>query len=287
MKLCTTSNILRKRDDGTPVPFEESIRFAAGLGFQEIDLSLDTPLLTQPGWEKEIEQRVNTVAHAGLSVRYMHLPFDYPAAGDEEGWEKLSEATINGLLSMKRYGVSCAAIHPRSYMTEHYDEDDEYRKAYSFLLPFCAEAHRLGLHLCIENMRGAGRSAPQKIRRFGMDTDILLRLADELDEKVCWDTGHAFISLQNQKKSILKIGNRLCLVHINDNFGEDDIHLAPYLGRVPWDEIMGALAEIRYQGSLDMEVSCRHIPEELWPVYGRMIAASGLRLIHMFDNHAN
>ena len=74
MKLCTTSNILRKMDDGTPVPFEESIRFAAGLGFQEIDLSLDTPLLTQPGWEKEIEQRVNTVAHAGLSVRYMRPP---------------------------------------------------------------------------------------------------------------------------------------------------------------------------------------------------------------------
>lgn len=283
MKLCTTSNILRKRDDGSPVPFEEAIQFAAKLGYQEIDLSLSTPLLTQKGWEKEIEHRAEIVERAGLSISCMHLPFDYPSAGDEEGWKKLSEATMNGMTAMKRCGVLVAAIHPRSYMTENYDEDEEYQQAYSFLLPFSEEAHRLSLQLCIENMRGAGHSAPQKIRRFGMNTDVLIHLSDALDEKVCWDTGHAFISLQDQRKSLLKIGSRLFLVHINDNFGEDDIHLAPYLGRVPWDDVMQTLAEIKYQGSLDMEVSCRHIPEELWLQYGQYIAASGLRLIRMFE----
>ena len=287
MKLCTTSNILKKWDDGSAVPFEAAISFAAKLGYQEIDLSLNTPLLTKEGWEKEIERRVGIVLEAGLSVRYMHLPYDYPAADDEEGWKRLSEATMNGLAAMKGHDVKCAAIHPRSYMTDKYDGDEEYRAARLFLMPFSEEAHRLGLKLCIENMRGAGQSAPQRIRRFGMDTDVLICLADSLDEKICWDTGHAFISLQDQKKSLQKIGGRLSLVHINDNFGEDDIHLAPYFGRLPWDDVMRTLAEIRYQGSLDMEVSCRHIPEELWPFYGQYIAEAGRRLIRMFEQAEN
>ena len=180
-------------------------------------------------------------------------------------------------------GADCAAIHPRSFMKPDYDPDEEYVEAVRFLTPYCEAAHKHGVMLGIEIMRGAGASAPARIRRFGTDVDILIRLADEMDSGICWDTGHANISLQQQYKSILKIGTRLKMVHINDNFAEDDVHLAPFLGRIDWTQTMKGLKEIGYSGSMNLEVKCNALPMELRESYAAYMAASGRYLIRLFE----
>ena len=138
------------------------------------------------------------------------MPF--PGVQEEnipEAWEQFHTATMRGIAAMARCHVRQAAIHPRSYVTKEYDEDEEYARALQFLRPYCDEAARMGVELGIENMRGPGRSAHAFLHRFGMDIDVLIRLADELGQGICWDTGHGNISMQPQAKALRKIGRRI------------------------------------------------------------------------------
>ena len=54
-------------------------------------------------------------------------------------------------------------------MKPDYDADREYADAVEFLKPFCQHAQARGVTLGIEIMRGAGASAPARIRRFATD----------------------------------------------------------------------------------------------------------------------
>ena len=287
MKLCVSSGISAFLPDHTPLPLQSSIDLARQAGFEEFDWGMNCPMLLQENWQAQVEGMAEAIRSAGIHIRYLHTPYDYPHKGSAEDWERFSLAEMRAIDCAALLHVDCAAIHPRSFMRPDYDADEEYAQAVDFLRPFCDYAHARDVTLGIEIMRGAGASAPARLRRFGTDTDVLIALADAMDEKICWDTGHAHISLQNQKKSIHKVGHRLGMVHINDNFAEDDVHLAPFLGRVPWEETMQALRDVGYAGSMNLEVKCNRLPPELRPSYAAYMAASGRYLIHLFDTAAS
>ncbi|MBO4368181.1 MAG: sugar phosphate isomerase/epimerase [Clostridia bacterium] len=283
MHLCVTSGICSKLQDGTPLPFQASVDMAVEAGFEEFDMGLNSKLMLREDWQTEIALREEAMSKAGIRVRYVHIPFDYPRDGTDEDWERFTLASMRAIDQAAAWGADCAAIHPRCFMTAEYDADSEYADAVAFLRPYCEHASKRGLQLGIEIMRGAGASAPARIRRFATDTDVLIRLADEMGTGICWDTGHANISLQDQGKCIRKVGKRLKMVHINDNFAEDDVHLAPFLGRIGWDEVVKALREIGYAGSMNLEVNSNRLPESLRRPYTAYMAASGRLLIEMFE----
>lgn len=283
MRLCVSHGIDMRLPDGTLLPVETSIATARRAGFEELDVDITSAMTLREDWRAGLDAIAEAAARAGMRIRYAHLPFDYPPAGDGEGWARFTLASMRAIEQAAAWGVDCAAIHPRSFTKTDYDADREYDAALTFLRPFCERARSCGLALGIEIMRGAGASAPARIRRFGTDTDVLIRLADELETGVCWDTGHGHISLQAQGKSIRKIGGRLKMVHINDNFAEDDVHLAPFLGRIDWAEVMKALKDIGYDGSLNLEVTCNRLPEPLREPYAAYMAAAGRYLIDLFD----
>lgn len=283
MKLSVSSHIIRRWADGSLVDFQEVAAFAGEAGFEAFDMSLSGAFFARADWLREADRRCELADKAGVPVRTVHLPFDYPRAEDSQEWARFNQATFQAIDLAARIGVSCAAIHPRSYMISDYDAEEEYKAAYAFLLPFCEYAHKAGVKLGIEIMRGAGRSAPARIRRFGTSVEDLIHLADELDEGICWDTGHAHISMQDQYKSLIKIGKRLRLLHVNDNFAEDDVHLPPFVGNVDWNGFIRGLKEVGYQGDMNLEVTCKQMPVSLWKPYAQVIAQAGRTLIELFE----
>lgn len=283
MKLSVSSHIIRRWADGSPVDFQEVAAFAGEAGFEAFDMSLSSAFFARADWLREADRRCELADKAGVPVRTVHLPFDYPRAEDSQEWARFNQATFQAIDLAARIGVSCAAIHPRSYMISDYDAEEEYKATYAFLLPFCEYAHKAGVKLGIEIMRGAGRSAPARIRRFGTSVEDLIHLADELDEGICWDTGHAHISMQDQYKSLIKIGKRLRLLHVNDNFAEDDVHLPPFVGNVDWNGFIRGLKEVGYQGDMNLEVTCKQMPVSLWKPYAQVIAQAGRTLIELFE----
>ena len=279
MKLCVTANIIAKY--GSMEEFGRSLDFLKRAGFEEIDFPFSTAMMLCDGWKETFREKMKLAREAGVPVRYAHMPFDYPREGREYGWDDFFTASQRAMEMAAEAGVDCAAIHPRTNMTREYNAEKEHEEALNFLAPYCEAAKRAGLMLAIENMRGPGQSAPKEIMRYATETDDLIRLADELECGICWDTGHANISAQPQRESLIKIGKRLKMVHLNDNFAEDDVHIAPFIGNVRWDEVAEGLKVIGYGGSLNFEVACRRVPEEVQKEYAAYMAAAARRFAGM------
>ena len=283
--LCVTSKIHSRTADGHPIPFAETVEFIVNTGFRQIDYGFSMADLRQPDAEKAFDERLTLCEKTGIRIRYAHLPYDYPNAQDADGWQVFYAATCLAMKLAVRAGTECAAIHPRTFMTRDYDPLSEYQTAIRFLLPYRDAAEQAGLTLALENMRSPGASAPKALKRFGTDVRDVIRMADELRTGICWDTGHAHISGQKQRVSLNMIGNRLKMVHLNDNEAEDDIHLSPFLGTVPWTDVLNGLKEVGYQGALNLEVSCNRLPEEVRPAYAQVMTAAARKLNKMLIDH--
>ncbi len=76
---------------------------------------------------------------------------------------------------------------------------------------------------------------------------------------VCMDTGHthraaAFAGQSSCTEMIRRLGGAIECLHLNDNDGVEDMHLAPKMGTLDWQEVMKALADIHYDGVYNMEL---------------------------------
>ena len=284
MKLCVSSAINSIREDGSLIPFAETLEFMKRAGFEEMDLDITTLMMLDNEWERCFKSKVEEASAAGIRVRYAHLPFDYPNKSNVYGWEEFYTASCRAVDMAVYAGVDCAAIHPRSVCKTDYSLEKEHVAAKEFLSPYCEYAKQAGLMLALENMRGAGRKASPEIKRYCTQVTDLIQLADELGIGICWDTGHGNISGQGQLESLRLIGKRLKMVHINDNWGEDDIHTAPFLGNICWTEVAQGLKEIVFCGSLNLEVGCNRLPDKLRETYANYMALSAQRLADMMAN---
>ena len=270
--LCVTSKIIQQRQDGTAIPFGETLDFLKRAGFEEIDMSLEATLLLADNWQAEMENRLRLCEQAGIRIRYAHLPYHYPQAEDTAGWEDFSLATRRAIDFAVRAGADCAAIHPHTFPTRDYDPEKERARALQFLSPYQEYAVQRGFPLALENMRSAGHHADPALRRFGTAVEDVISLADELSMGICWDTGHGHISGNPQYESLVKIGHRLRMVHLNDNFAEDDVHLALFLGKIDWESVACGLRAVNYRGSLNTEVHCNTLPDALRTSYAAYMA---------------
>jgi sugar phosphate isomerase/epimerase len=68
------------------------------------------------------------------------------------------------------------------------------------------------------------------------------------------DTGHAHLVGENPAYVARKLGQKLKVMHLNDNYGIDDDHIMPYTGGINWSQLAVALKEIGYKGDYCAEI---------------------------------
>ena len=68
----------------------------------------------------------------------------------------------------------------------------------------------------------------------------------------CWDTGHANCE-GSQYQEIMDLGEHLYAIHYNDNHGNCDEHVMPYLGTLNHDEVINALIDVKFKGYFTLE----------------------------------
>lgn len=149
---------------------------------------------------------------------------------------------------------------------------------YKSLIPY---AEDFGIKIAIENIgRVSITSTPERLNR----------LYDALSNPVftvCFDVGHCLLEKVDPAEAIKKIGDRLVngCTHVHDNQGTSDEHTLPYYGKVEWESVMKALADIGYNGNLSYEASgfIKNIPVELRPDGLKYMAKVGRYLIDRFD----
>jgi sugar phosphate isomerase/epimerase len=106
----------------------------------------------------------------------------------------------------------------------------------------------LGIQLLLENMLGH--------LMFGHVRDMMYLLGEIGTDDVgtCLDTGHAHLA-REMSVVIQKLSGHLKMVHVNDNHGDRDEHLAPGDGSIDWPWVIGQLRRIHFQGVLVLELS--------------------------------
>ena len=69
-----------------------------------------------------------------------------------------------------------------------------------------------------------------------------------------WDAGHANMQDMSQDEALRILGSHVRSLHIQDNMGDADQHLVPFLGTMNMDAIMTGLLDIGYNGYFTFEV---------------------------------
>jgi sugar phosphate isomerase/epimerase len=144
---------------------------------------------------------------------------------------------------------------------DEFNRDMERDFVLKHLSPFVEHATKKGVTLAVENMG----PVPEKyaIHRYCQNPDEICEVADALGTRVCWDFGHANMAGLKQSESLRHIGSRLAVLHVNDNFGGDDIHLPPFKGNIDWCDAMKGLTDIGFDGLFNFEISADKVPFEM------------------------
>jgi sugar phosphate isomerase/epimerase len=159
---------------------------------------------------------------------------------------------------------------------------DEWTTNIGFFSALIPAAKAAGVRVCLENMFSGYND--RKMQAVCADIGEAVRYIDALNDIAgydcfgfCLDTGHAMLFAQDQKRAIETLGHRLIALHLNDNDGRDDQHLAPYMGAVDWDAVTSGLRSIGYNGALCFEIggSYGRVDPELLPAVLRYTASAG------------
>lgn len=183
-------------------------------------------------------------------------------------------------------GAEIVVAHPAHYL----DAKGNYDEFYSKLLPLAKD---LGIKIATENMY-IGKFNEENVwqtypGRCGTSEDFVKFIDTVNDESftACLDIGHAhMIHCEGAPSIIRALGhNRLKALHVHDNDCIHDDHLFPFLGKIDWDEVCRALAEIDYTGNITFEAdnTMFALPKEVRPHAARMLAEIGKHLRNKID----
>lgn len=108
----------------------------------------------------------------------------------------------------------------------------------------CCE--KKGIKLCLENLRRL---------------DYLKFLFDNIDSeqlRFCFDSGHANYMTKNiQDFPWDMFGNKLCCLHLNDNYADSDSHSIPFMGNIEWLPLLNKIMMFNNNLNLTLEVRAK------------------------------
>ena len=290
MRLSTTTALMGYTKDGMYPTYTESMKacLAAGFTIQDINLCAMGRGKTQfsgDNWREEAEKVAIEAEKAGVVFGQSHPVFvgfnlDNETEEKQKQWHDLM---IRSLEISAILNVEWAVLHPFGVHNKHEVDIDASIRLNMECYDFAFElADKLGVRLAYENMplRWGG------FRRFTNYAEDLIALVDEYgsdDVGICWDFGHGNLIYDDQLPALRKMGNRLRMTHVADNYGKGDDHTNPFHGTTDWHSIMPVLREIGYEGDFAFEthMETAYVPWELRSGIARQTYELGLYLMRL------
>lgn len=223
----------------------------AALGFDYLELTMDPPrahysILRQ-------QRRTITSALDSLHMPVIcHLPTFVSTADLTDSIRQASlQEMFHSLEVAAELGAQKVVLHPG-----HIDGLGVYVKdivlahANSSLAAIIGRAQTLGLCVCLENMF-------PKCRAF-VEPDDFVEIMQRFPRlKLTLDTGHANIGSKSGHRILAfieKFGHRIGHLHVSDNMGERDDHIALGSGVIDFLKIARALKHCGYDDTATLEI---------------------------------
>ena len=242
---------------------KESIRMCKEAGFDGIDYSLfkmqpENDILNLPDEERKAlaYDLRNYAEKIGITFPQAHSDFEtrYGEIGNSQHYHNL----LRSLEFASWMGIPQIVVHTVKYGIPEDDDFDVYeynRPFFSGLIPI---AEKLNIKIGMENLfhkkpNGIynyvgvlGTAEEMNAYRDSFNTDVFV---------TCCDVGHAAVVGVDPAEFIRGMSkDKLTMLHIQDTDNKSDKHWLPYMGKHDWDAITSALAEIGYEGNMNLEV---------------------------------
>lgn len=289
----------RRKQSVTP-PYIEQVRMCVDAGFKVIDMNFCSAPAKNSGadlaaddWEKRIYDLKNEGEKLGVKFTQSHAPFNAKIftkglQPTPEYMEVFNEMTRRSIIASGMLGIKWMVFHALND-TINTEYDMEVTKQtnleyFSWQLELCKKH---GVGMAIENMFNVDPKVYKRYYCASLDDQINLIDAFK-DESVgaCWDFGHSSQILNDQCRALRRLGKRLKATHVQDNKGNCDAHLIPFVGgNIKWEEIMPCLKEIGYEGDFVYEVHnfMNYMPDALRPSAAKLAYDFGMYCMKLYD----
>ena len=224
-------------------PFEDCARQARDAGFEVVSLGMK---VDYSGFDTSHGRKsiTRTLAGLGLTLDNVH--------GAGGMLSTLDEAAHGTSIADAIMSVEAAAELGADTIVQHLSgagspvealprEIDNARRAVEAIL---SRARALDVVIAVEN------SWPESYMA------IFRAVMEEFDDplvRFCYDTSHDQLYDGRQMRVLREYGERLAVLHVSDNRGEEDDHLLPREGVIDWERFTRTLASLPYGGDMLLE----------------------------------
>ncbi len=237
----------------------ESLNYIRHAGFLYADYNFGGDYRNRTGvYEsnyKTYMSEINRTCEAiGIQLVQAHSPMGRPI---EKGNEQFIEDTIRCIEACGAWGIPNLVVH--SGYTHGLSIEQTYAENKKFFTPLLAAAEQYGVNILVENFN---KMHVDGVYWIDNATD-LLGLIEYIDHPLfhaVWDAGHANLQQMPQDEELQILGSHVRALHIQDNLGDSDTHLLPFLGTMNMDAVMNGLKQIGYNGYFTFEVGSIFTP---------------------------
>lgn len=258
MKLATTT--------GDYFAYTDSQEFAlshirdAGFKYADYNFGIDFRMrngVYSSDFEKYISSLSDFTDKIGIKLVQAHSPMGTPLKDEDKSFLK---DTLRCVDACGVWGIDNLVVH--SGYIHGLSPEETFEKNREFFLPLLERAEKYGVNILVENFN--------KMCVDGLywidNAPDLLRMIECVDHPLfhaVWDVGHANMQEMPQDEALSILGSHIRALHIQDNMGDDDSHLVPFLGTLNLDSVINGLLDIGYKGYFTFEVGSFFTPAHL------------------------
>lgn len=234
---------------GYQIPIKERAILIREAGFETVLHWWDDSFIGTEGFSKE--QQADIIRNEGLIIENAHL--------QTEQVNDIWLNTLNGKAAFDRYlsdidsladcEIPVAVYHPSNGT----NPPPVSELGMDRIRTLVERAEKRGVKIAMENVR---------------NTHILVEILDTIESPAlgfCYDSGHDYIWSNTPYELLNRYKHRLSAVHLHDNLGQNDDHLAPGAGVINWDIVRNGIEQSTYNGSYTLESDSAVIPSERTP----------------------
>lgn len=293
MKLAMPTEKLRER-------FEDikAIEMIADAGFDAYDYSLfrmrdENDILNTADYKTYMGKIADTARKCGIYCTQTHAPF--PTSTDDEEYNKsIYEKLLRAIEISGMLGAKCVVVHPKQHLYRTYYLSECREKLYEInmefynsLIPYAKDA---GVKIAVENMFGHDERRGVISDSTCSHPEEFCRYIDNLNSPyitACLDIGHCGVVGDDPSNMIYKLGKRIGALHVHDNGYKNDDHAIPYAGRIDWNAVTKALADIGYNGDFTFETDSfyRSMDDDFIPTATKFLHDTGRHLISLIEKN--
>jgi sugar phosphate isomerase/epimerase len=201
-----------------------------------------------PDFERYYDEVAQAAERIGIRLVQAHAPMGKPLV-DPDG--SFLADTLRCVDACGAWGIPNLVVH--SGYVKPLTAEETFLRNREFFLPLLERAERYGVNILVENFNIMCVEGLYWID----NAPDLLRMIECVNHPLfhaVWDVGHANMQEMPQDEALRMLGKHVRALHIQDNLGDTDSHLVPFLGSLNLDAVMNGLLDIGYDGYFTFEV---------------------------------